>query len=397
MRAFLEVAQPPGKTRGPARTEWNPWCYRLCSKCWNRLWLMWKRSSLNQLSLPFQQCPFPSPLLQPSKPRFAALVWRITFEDESGFFVSGVSERNYLVALASLEAFYLELVRLARSQSISCAVTSGMACVALGIAPATSDCDLLLRSSDCSSFLDLIAGQQFRGEGIRYRGNLSPPLSAEWLSGGWTAHFQWGSEAYLDVFAEAPRVEHDWATDIEGFYVGPLTVAAMKKTDREKDWPQVTALGLKLLEAGDTRGWLSLHNEQLLLEMLDIADCPPGILARRPVLELAQSRDPRLHAALVAEQLYWRELDRIRMATYQSAARPYCAALRAGFLESRIFADEHVRRVDLAAALLPPKPMRQLGLEPFVERARARVGTIVQPELLFFLPDVRECFRGICL
>jgi hypothetical protein len=34
----------------------------------------------------------------------------------------------------------------------------------------------------------------------------------------------------------------------------------MKRTNREKDWPFATALGVKLLEAGDPRGWLHLFN-----------------------------------------------------------------------------------------------------------------------------------------
>jgi hypothetical protein len=301
-----------------------------------------------------------------------------------------------VVALAKLEAFYFDLVRAARMRDISCAVTSGMACVALGIAPATSDCDLLVRASDCSRFLELLTQQEFQRQGVRYRGNLSPPLAEEWLVGGWTAHFHWKSDAYLDVFAEAPRAESPWWDDIQGLYAGPVTVAAMKKTDREKDWPQVTALGLKLLEKKDARGWLHLHDEAVLVEMLETQDCPAAFRDRRPVLQLAQTGDPRLHGALVAEQLYWRELDRLRMGTYQSAARAYCAAVRSGGADSTPFLDEHARRVTLAEAHLPSRPMRDLGLEPFLQQAHSRVASIVQPQLLEFLPDLRDCFRGVC-
>ena len=301
-----------------------------------------------------------------------------------------------MVSHFELEAFYLQLVASARSESIECAVTSGMACVALGVALATSDCDLLVAACDCQRFLEILSRSQFRGAPAQYRGTLSPPLSQNWLSGGWTAHFHWASEAYLDLFAEAPRADFPWTQDQNGLYVGPLTLAAMKKTDRERDWPQVTSLGLKLLESGDRRGWLSIYDETLLLELLDQSDCPPEMTARRPVLQLAAAKDPRLHAALIAEQLYWRELDRLRLATYQTAGKAYCAAVRSGFAKGHSLLAEHARREQLADALLPARPMRDLGLEPFLQQAHLRVSSIIQPEILTFLPDLRSCFQEIC-
>mgnify|MGYP004372653889 CR=1 FL=1 len=44
---------------------------------------------------------------------------------------------------AELESFYHDLVRRARERDITCAITSGMACVHYGVAQTTKDCDLL--------------------------------------------------------------------------------------------------------------------------------------------------------------------------------------------------------------------------------------------------------------
>ena len=47
------------------------------------------------------------------------------------------------LSYAELEQFYGGFVARARRQGIACAITSGMACVAYGVAQATQDCDLL--------------------------------------------------------------------------------------------------------------------------------------------------------------------------------------------------------------------------------------------------------------
>jgi hypothetical protein len=38
----------------------------------------------------------------------------------------------------------------------------------------------------------------------------------------------------------------------------------MKRTNRDKDWPFVTALGARMIEMGDERGWLHIYDETLL-------------------------------------------------------------------------------------------------------------------------------------
>src|SRR5271168_5302194 len=92
---------------------------------------------------------------------------------------------------AELERFYEGLVTRARSRGIACAITSGMACVAFGVSEATKDCDLLCDPESASRFLELLSETTLDGHPPSYRGNLTPPLDARWIRGGWTSHFMW--------------------------------------------------------------------------------------------------------------------------------------------------------------------------------------------------------------
>jgi hypothetical protein len=168
---------------------------------------------------------------------------------------------------AELEQFYEGLVTRARARGIACAITSGMACVAFGVSEATKDCDLLCTPDSANELLDLLGEAALGGQLPHYRGNLSAPLDTRWFRGGWTSHFVWApadSGAYLDVFGVAPRSSSHWEKEIQGFYAGPHTVAEMKRTNRDKDWPFVTALGARMIEMGDERGWLHIYDETLL-------------------------------------------------------------------------------------------------------------------------------------
>src|SRR5580692_11123406 len=219
---------------------------------------------------------------------------------------------------AELEQFYEKLVTTARNRGIACAITSGMACVAFGVSEATKDCDLLCDPESAGKFLDLLSATAFDGHLPSYRGNLTAPLDARWFRGGWTSHFTWPpakSGAYLDIFGLAPRGSSPWEAETQGFYASPHTVAEMKRTNRDKDWPFVTALGTRMIEMGDERGWLHIYDEKLLRKFAEINQ-PGHLLKRRPVLTLAANSDPNLRAALRAEIEYWHELDRVRMSIY---------------------------------------------------------------------------------
>jgi hypothetical protein len=168
----------------------------------------------------------------------------------------------------------------------------------------------------------------------------------------------------------------------------------MKRTNREKDWPYVSALGAQMIEAGDDRGWLHVYDEQLLLAMIRTTVPPPSLIKRRPTLRLAMKSDPRLRTALHAEVQFWHELDRVRLGIYQHAARPYVQALKAARPKSgATLAVEHELRVQCAEAHLARNPVADFGVDRMIQEARSGLEELVNPAALAWLPDVREHFR----
>jgi hypothetical protein len=298
---------------------------------------------------------------------------------------------------AELEDFYESLVGRARRHGISCAITSGMACVAFGIAQATKDCDLLCAPDSAGKLLLLLSETALDGHLPVYRGDLSAPLDARWFRGGWTSHFKWdapGLDAYLDIFGVAPRGSSPWEAELQGFYANPHTVAEMKRTNRDKDWPFVTALGARMLEAGDSRGWLHIYDENLLQAFASITPASAELLQRRPVLELAGRKDPRLRSALHAEVQYWHELDRVRLRVYETAVRPYWSAVKKSRVPSKSeLAVQHGIRVRCAEDHLPANPLRDYGVARMITEAREALAQIVHPAAMAWLPDVGEHFR----
>lgn len=301
------------------------------------------------------------------------------------------------VSMASydqLERFYLDLIRSARQDGVPCAITSGMACVAWGVSPTTQDCDVLVQPDRLESWLEILFTSQFEGCAPNFRGSLSPPLSEQWMNGGWTCHFHWNDQAFLDLFGVPPRQSRPWQAGVSGDYASILTVAEMKLTARAKDWPFATALGLKLLAGGDPEGWLFLSDVDVLTDLLSEDSVAEPLLSRRPLLGLAQTGDVRLAGALVAEQLYFQSLDRLRLQIFQRAARPYRQAVKESGLQKLDLKNQQSARLELAKRHLNPKPLADYGFEAFVEQGRAAVAAVVQPSLLDFLPDVRALYAG---
>jgi len=297
---------------------------------------------------------------------------------------------------AELEEFYEGLVNRARARGITCAITSGMACVAFGVAEATKDCGLLCAPDSASERLALLGEAALGGRLPGYRGNLTAPLDQRWFRGGWTSYFVWtpvASGAYLDVFGVAPRGSSPWEPQIQGFYAGPHTVAEMKRTNRDKDWPFVTALGARMIEAGDERGWQHIFDENLLQAFDDATKQTAELCQRRPVLELAARQDPRLRPALRAELEYWHELDRVRLGIYERAVRPYrLAAQKARLRPDAGLSDQHDLRVRCAEKHLPLNPLRDFGVNRMISEARAALAQTINPAAMTWLPDVREHF-----
>ncbi len=304
-----------------------------------------------------------------------------------------------MLSYAELESFFHALVTRARERGITCAITSGMACVHFGVAAATKDCDLLCDPDKADVFLDLLDETTVAGLACGYRGNLSPPLDARWLRGGWTAHFTWkthGEETCLDVFGVAPRGSARWDADMEGFYAGPQIVGEMKRTNREKDWPFCTALGGQMLEAGDERGWLHIHDAEILRRLCPAGSLPDWLKQQRPVLGLAPFRDvAQTKRLLLAEKVFWSELDQGRIHIYQKHLRPYQSAVRRSGGKSMPLRDSHRLRVECALEHLPVSPLRDRGLATLCQEAGERTGFTFGTDVVEWLPKAEANYYGL--
>jgi len=287
--------------------------------------------------------------------------------------------------------FYLDLVRRAQERGIRCAITSGMACVAYEVAEATKYCDLLCDPEMDEQFLTLLSESPVGDAPCQYRGNISPPLDARWHRGGWTSHFEWpGTEAYLDVFGIAPRARSPWQEEMLSPYAHPHVVADMKRTAREKDWPFISALGVKLVQGGDERGWLHIYDEERMRELLcNHPDISASIKKARPLLALLLAGDDALAPALRLERLFWEAVSKRRVRAYENSLRPYLAAVRKASAGKQLsLPEDHALRVACAEEHLSPHPFSSDVLARMIAEARQEALQWMRPELERWLPDV---------
>jgi hypothetical protein len=276
-----------------------------------------------------------------------------------------------------------------------------MACVHYGVAETTMDCDLLCHTNSFQALLELLEETRISGQACHYRGNISPPLEARWHRGGWTSHFQWDTQpdvTTLDVFGHALRESSPWPQDIFGLYAGPNTVAAMKRTNRDKDWAFITALGERMLEADDERGWLHIFDADALARLLGQHACPPEIARHRPALQLALNHNPQTIGALNAERKLWEELDRARIRILERHLRPHVSAVRKARLGRQLsLRDEHALRIDCARANLPENPLKDYGLQRYLDETKVTLleSGLVPENALTWLPDVMIYFKWL--
>jgi len=221
-------------------------------------------------------------------------------------------------------------------------------------------------------------------------------LDARWHVGGWTSHFEWpGTAAYLDVFGIAPRARSPWQEEMIPPYAHPHVVADMKRTARDKDWPFISALGVKLVESGAPRGWLHVYDGDRLQGLLvDHPEIPAEILRSRPVLHLLLENRAGLAAGVRFERGFWQELSKQRVAEYERLLRPYVVAVRkASAGRTLSFLEDHQVRLACADAHLPPRPISREVLGCMIERAREAAVSWMNPELAAWLPDVIPNFK----
>ncbi len=95
--------------------------------------------------------------------------------------------------------------------------------------------------------------------GARYR--YGAPLDVRWMTGGWSAHFEFRHESLrvrTDFFTRPPRIPDDelprlWReqSQQETPFVNATDLAEMKKTNRERDYAVIGELARRMARIED--------------------------------------------------------------------------------------------------------------------------------------------------
>jgi hypothetical protein len=291
------------------------------------------------------------------------------------------------------DEFFLQLLDKLHEAGCPCAITGGLACVEFGIVEHTSDCDVLCRPEKAEDLLRVLAESEWLGKGCLFRGSMSAPLATAWLEGGWTSHFSWGEQVYLDVFGAPPRIAQPWSMDTPGPYASRDQVASMKRTRRLKDWGQATALGLQMLQAGQQKGWLHLFDPQVMQDAWREAPPSAKLVKLRPALQLVGEQSRLLARVVRTEIEFWTELDRLRIRAFTNAVKPYAALVRGHQgLDTLSLIEQNKVRLECAERALPKSPLTAERISEMTLEAKELVGVGLSPEILDFLPAVGPDF-----
>jgi hypothetical protein len=220
---------------------------------------------------------------------------------------------------------YLELTREFNMGRLRAVICSGQAVVLHRLAIMSKDGDWILREDEES--LQHVLHVLDR-HGAKYR--FGAPLDRRWMTGGWSSHFEFQQPSLrvrTDFFTRPPRVssadlERMWIEqeDRDPPFVDARMLAAMKKTNRERDYAVIGELARLLPEPRD----------QFLLsrsarDLIDLAREHPRLVTdlapQRPLLALASAGRETLEAALDAERRASMRENEDRLAAYRAGAR----------------------------------------------------------------------------
>jgi hypothetical protein len=222
---------------------------------------------------------------------------------------------------------YLELTEEFNRGRLRALLSSGQAVVVHRLAIMSKDGDWIVRedAEAVTHVLEVLSLQ-----GARYR--FGAPLDLRWLAGGWSSHFELRREALrlrTDFVTRPPRIaadqlarmwEHAEATGDE--VVRPEPLAAMKLTNREKDYAVVGELARLMTDPIS-----QLLYSRSSRDLIELAAEHPSALAeatrQRPLLaQIAAGREV-LEEALDRERRTLIRANEERLARYLAAAEAW--------------------------------------------------------------------------
>ncbi len=224
---------------------------------------------------------------------------------------------------------YLDLTNEFNDGELRAILSEDLAVVVHGLAFSSKDGDWIVRETPEAPdhILRVLASH-----GARYR--MGAPLDVRWMSGGWSAHFEFsheGNRVRCDFVTRPPRLS---PTDLASLWqeherqeafeepvptLDLRRLAELKKTDRERDYPFI----------GEIARRLPPSQEVLLSRSArDLIALWPGFSAheqeqftsQRPLLREIERGRRALEVALDGERRKLMELNQYRLAAYERAA-----------------------------------------------------------------------------
>ncbi|BCM93469.1 hypothetical protein IAD21_05360 [Abditibacteriota bacterium] len=229
---------------------------------------------------------------------------------------------------------YLDLTNEFNEGQLRAILSSGQAVVMHRLALSSKDGDWIVRET--SESLDFIL-RVLDAHGARYR--LGAPLDVRWMSGGWSAHFEFALDGYrarCDFVTRPPRLsredlaslwdeqEHGENGGLEVPTIDLRRLADLKKTDRERDYAVIGDLARKMSVEDQ------LLQSRSARDLIDLAKQYPQLVQKlafqRPLLLLLdQIGESRIHLqrALAEEQFDLMERNEKRLAAYSRASNDW--------------------------------------------------------------------------
>jgi hypothetical protein len=259
------------------------------------------------------------------------------------------------------ENIYQTLTQAFNAGRLRAILSSGQAVVMHRLAVMSKDGDWIVREDE-EALEHILTVLEERG--ARYR--FGAPLDVRWMSGGWSAHFEFRTETLrvrTDFLTRPPRVTLEvlanlWS-DAEREnepvpFVDAVTLAELKKTNREKDYAVIGELA-RLMEAPAQQALYSRSARDLLA----LAEHQPEVLrhaaGQRPLLHHVHEGREVLEAALDAERRRLIHANERRLQAYTVSAQAWRDAWPSLASETQRLPlpEAHKRIVQHAKALLP--------------------------------------------
>lgn len=225
---------------------------------------------------------------------------------------------------------YQELTKQFNTGKLRAIISSGQAVVLHRLAIMSKDGDWILRenSETMEYVLNILSDYQ-----AQYR--FGAPLDIRWMSGGWSAHFEFYHKQLrirTDFITRPPRIsesklENLWKMqenqDIP--FVNAQLLAEIKKTNREKDYAIIGELARLMPAISD-----QLLYSRSARDLISLAEKDPKLVselkAKRPLLEKVSEGREKLEEALDAERRELMHANEKRLELYMYASQKWLEA-----------------------------------------------------------------------